>query len=70
MNSPNIDSPLMTNAEAMAYCRIKDPRVWRRYQLLRKIPHERIGGRKFFHRDILARVLLKAQEAAGRKLFN
>ena len=27
MNSPNIDSPLMTNAEAMAYCRIKDPRV-------------------------------------------
>ena len=28
MNS--IDSPLMTNAEAMAYCRIKDPRVWRR----------------------------------------
>ena len=35
MNSPNIDSPLMTNAEAMAYCRIKDPRVLRRGYLER-----------------------------------
>lgn len=35
MNEREIDSPLMTNAEAMAYCRIKDPRVWRRGYLER-----------------------------------
>lgn len=38
-----IQSPLLNNAEAMAFFRIKDPRVWRRYQLSHKIPFEYIA---------------------------
>ena len=55
------ESPLLSNAEAMAFCRIKDPRVWRRYQLEHKIPFDRVGQCKRFHKDVLARILLKAQ---------
>lgn len=64
-----IDTPLLSNAEAMAFFRIKDPRAWRAYQLRHKIPYERIGKGKFFHRDILARIALKAQEAYARKIY-
>lgn len=64
-----IESPLMTNAEAMGFFRIKDPRVWRRYQLQHKIPFEIIGNKKMFYRDILQRVALKAQEATARKVY-
>ena len=41
-----IQSPLLNNAEAMAFFRIKDPRVWRRYQLSHKIPFEYKGTEK------------------------
>lgn len=65
-----IDSPLMTNAEAMRFFRIKDPRVWRRYQFQHKIPFEIIGNKKMFYRDILTRVAVKAQEATARKVYS
>ena len=70
MNSPTVDSPLLTNTEAMAFFRIKDPRVWRRYQLQHKIPFEIIGSRKMFYRDILQRIAIKAQEATARKVYS
>ena len=64
-----IQSPLLNNAEAMAFFRIKDPRVWRRYQLSHKIPFEYIGNKKCFHRDILSSVARKAQEKTARKIY-
>lgn len=64
-----IESPLLNNAEAMAFFRIKDPRVWRRYQTSHKIPFERVGNKKFFHRDILSNVARKAQEKTARKVY-
>lgn len=69
MNSQTLDTPLLTNAEAMAFFRIKDPRVWRRYQLLHKIPFGVIGSRKMFYRDILEKIAIKAQEATARKVY-
>lgn len=69
MKSQILDTPLLTNSEAMAFFRIKDPRVWRRYQLLHKIPYEIIGSRKMFYRDILQRVAVKAQESTARKVY-
>lgn len=69
MRTPDVDTPLLTNAEAMAFFRIKDPRVWRRYQMLHKIPFEMIGSKKLFYRDILLRVALKAQESTARKVY-
>lgn len=64
-----VDSPLLNNAEAMAFFRIKDPRVWRRYQVSHKIPFEFIGNKKFFHRDILSSIARKAQEKMARKVY-
>ena len=69
MTPKSIDSPILTNAEAMAFFRIKDPRVWRRYQIQRKIPFDIIGNRKMFYRDILERIAMKAQEATARKFY-
>ena len=70
MNPQTLDTPLLTNSEAMAFFRIKDPRVWRRYQLLHKIPFEVIGSRKMFYRDILEKIAIKAQEATARKVYH
>ena len=64
-----IQSPLMTNSEAMAFFRIKDPRVWRRYQNQHKIPFEFIGKKKFFHKDLLNKVAKTAQEKTARKVY-
>lgn len=65
----NNDTPLMTNDEAMAFFRIKDPRVWRRYQMQHKVPYENVGKRKLFHRDILERIAKAAQEKTARKVY-
>lgn len=63
------DTPLMTSTEAMAFFRIKDPRVWRRYQKEHKIPYETIGNRKLYHIDILSRIAKQAQEKTARKVY-
>ena len=64
-----IDTPIMTNKEAMAFFRIKDPRVWRKYQIQHKIPYESIGCRKVYHRNILERIAKAAQEKTARKVY-
>ena len=64
-----VDTPLLTNSQAMAFFKIKTPRVWWAYQRKHKIPFEMVGRQKFFHRDILTRIARKAPEANARKFY-
>ena len=69
MSTSTVDSPLLTNTEAKAFFRIKDKEAWRKFQREYKIPYMRMGGRKFFHKDVLAKIALKAMEATARKVY-
>ena len=69
MNTSNIDNQLLGNDEAMRLFRIKDPRTWRNFQRVHKIPYMRIGGRKLFYKDVLLKIALKAMEATARKVY-
>lgn len=69
MNTRTIESPLLTNNEAMAFFRIKDPHAWLKFQRENKIPYQRVGSKKFFHRDLLNKIAIKAHEATARKVY-
>lgn len=51
---------LMDTKKAMAYCGIKISRTWTKFRLRHKIPYIRTGNSKYYNRDALDRILIKA----------
>ncbi len=51
---------LMDTKRAMAYCGIKISRTWTKFRLRHKIPYIRTGNSKYYNRDALDRILIKA----------
>ena len=60
---------IMTNAEAMAFFRIRDPRVWRKFQAQYKIPFFFAGREKRYYRDVLIAKLKSISEQTARKVY-
>ena len=64
-----MEDVILTNDEAMAFFRIKDPRVWRKFQARYKIPFFFIGREKRYYRDVLISKLKTISESTARKVY-
>ena len=70
MNQNETDNEIiLNNKEAMAFFRIKDPRVWRKFQAQYKIPFFFAGREKRYYRDVLIAKLKTISESTARKVY-
>ena len=70
MNQNETDNEIiLNNKEAMAFFRIKDPRVWRKFQAQYKIPFFFAGREKRYYRDVLIAKLKSISESTARKVY-
>jgi hypothetical protein len=65
----NDNEIILNNKEAMAFFRIKDQRVWRKFQAQYKIPFFFVGREKRYYRDVLIAKLKSISESTARKVY-